>query len=129
MGLDAEHGKKMLQLLTSRYDDRHWRKKIEKTLSLPQSGVGDETQRRIFLYFKHALKAYKSHRAGVTTIVMPKDNEKDLADIPKNVLDQMQLHLVDTMDEVLKLSLAGPLPAAPPPSPAPEADLDMGTMH
>jgi hypothetical protein len=63
MALDAEHGKKMLQLLTSRYDDRHWRKKIEKTLSLPQSGVGDETQRRIFLYLKHGLKAYKSHRA------------------------------------------------------------------
>ena len=63
MALDTEHGKKMLQLLTSRYDDRHWRKKIEKTLSLPQSGVGDETQRRIFLYLKHGLKAYKSHRA------------------------------------------------------------------
>jgi ATP-dependent Lon protease len=74
-------------------------------------------------------KVLAAHRAGVTTIVMPKDNEKDLADIPKNVLDAMQLHLVDTMDEVLKLSLAGPLPAAPPPSPAPEADLDMGTTH
>jgi hypothetical protein len=63
MALDVEQGKKMLQLVTSRYDDRHWRKKIEKTLSLPQSGVGDETQRRIFLYLKHGLKAYKSHRA------------------------------------------------------------------
>ena len=63
MALDIEQGKKMLQLLTSRYDDRHWRKKIEKTLSLPQSGVEDETQRRIFLYLKHGLKAYKSHRA------------------------------------------------------------------
>ena len=63
MALDVEQGKKMLQLGTSRYEDRHWRKKIEKTLSLPQSGVGDETQRRIFLYLKHGLKAYKSHRA------------------------------------------------------------------
>jgi hypothetical protein len=63
MALDVEQGKKMLQLVTSRYDDRRWRKKIEKTLSLPQSGVGDETQRRIFLYLKHGLKAYKSHRA------------------------------------------------------------------
>src|SRR5918996_2231985 len=63
MALDAEHGKKMLQLLTSRYNDRHWRKKIEKTLSLPQSGIGDEVQRQIFLYLKHALKAYKSRRA------------------------------------------------------------------
>lgn len=53
----------MLQLVTSRYDRREWRKKIEKTLSLPQSGVGDETQRVIFLYLKHGLKAYKSRRA------------------------------------------------------------------
>jgi hypothetical protein len=63
MALDAEQGKRMLQLLTSRYDDRHWRKKIEKTLSLPATGVGDEVQREVFLYLKHALKAYKSRRA------------------------------------------------------------------
>jgi len=65
----------------------------------------------------------------VTTIILPKDNEKDLADIPKNVLDVMKLHLVGTMDEVLKLSLAGPLPTAPPPAPAADVDLDLGTMH
>ena len=47
MPLDADHGKTMLQLITSRYDDRHWRKKIEKTLSLPQSGVGDPAQQQI----------------------------------------------------------------------------------
>jgi hypothetical protein len=63
MALDAEQGRRMLQLLTSRYDDRHWRKKIEKTLSLPPTGVGDEMQRQIFLYLKHGLKAYKSRRA------------------------------------------------------------------
>lgn len=63
MALDAEQGQQMLQLLTSRYNDRHWRKKIEKTLSLPASGVGDETQRLIFLYLQHSLKAYKSRRA------------------------------------------------------------------
>ena len=63
MPLDAELGKKMLQLITSRYDDRHWRKPIEKTLSLPQSGVADSTQQQIFMYLKHGLKAYKSRRA------------------------------------------------------------------
>lgn len=63
MALDAETGKRMLQLITSRYDDRKWRKKIEKTLSLPPAGVGDERQRAIFLYLKHGLKAYKSRRA------------------------------------------------------------------
>lgn len=63
MPLDAELGKKMLQLITSRYDDRHWRKPIEKTLSLPQSGVADPLQQQIFMYLKHGLKAYKSRRA------------------------------------------------------------------
>jgi len=63
MALDAEQGKRMLQLLTSRYDDRRWRKKIEKTLSLPVAGVVDEAQRAVFLYLKHGLKAYKSRRA------------------------------------------------------------------
>ena len=63
MPLSAEQGRLMLQLLTSRYDDRHWRKKIEKTLSLPATGVGDETQRALFLYLKQDLRAYKSRRA------------------------------------------------------------------
>lgn len=63
MPLDTEAGKLMLQLITSRYEKREWRKKIEKTLSLPATGVGDELQRAIFLYLKHGLKAYKSRRA------------------------------------------------------------------
>jgi hypothetical protein len=63
MPLDTELGKKMLQLITSRYDDRHWRKQIEKTLSLPQTGVTDPVQQQIFIYLKHGLKAYKSRRA------------------------------------------------------------------
>jgi ATP-dependent Lon protease len=54
-----------------------------------------------------------AHRAGVTTILLPKDNEKDLADIPKNVLDALDIHMVSTMDDVLKLALTGPLPALP----------------
>ncbi len=56
-------------------------------------------------------KVLAAHRAGVTTIVMPRDNEKDLADIPKNVLDALSVHLVSTMDEVLKVALVSPLPA------------------
>ncbi len=63
MPLDAELGKKMLQLITSRYDDRHWRNKIQKTLSLPQSGVTDPIQQQIFMHLKLGLKAYKSRRA------------------------------------------------------------------
>tara|TARA_B100000949_G_scaffold194508_1_gene179243 strand:- start:232 stop:867 length:636 start_codon:yes stop_codon:yes gene_type:complete len=54
-------------------------------------------------------KVLAAHRAGVKTIILPKDNEKDLADIPKAVLDVLELHLVESMDEVLKLALAKPL--------------------
>jgi ATP-dependent Lon protease len=56
-------------------------------------------------------KVLAAHRAGVTNIVLPRDNEKDLADIPKNVLDTLNVHMVSTMDEVLKIALAEPLPA------------------
>jgi ATP-dependent Lon protease len=56
-------------------------------------------------------KVLAAHRAGVTNIVLPRDNEKDLADIPKNVLDTLDVHMVSTMDEVLKIALAEPLPA------------------
>ncbi|MEE9232294.1 MAG: hypothetical protein V3U07_02455 [Nitrospirales bacterium] len=63
MPLEPEDGAKVIQLITSRYDQREWRKKIEKTLSLPPSGIKDEEQRKIFLYFKIGLQAYKSRRA------------------------------------------------------------------
>jgi ATP-dependent Lon protease len=55
-------------------------------------------------------KVLAAHRAGVKTIVLPRENEKDLADIPKAVLDVMSVYLVETMDEVLKLAMAEPLP-------------------
>src|SRR5713226_4097060 len=59
-------------------------------------------------------KLLAAHRAGVKTIVLPKDNEKDLADIPKNILDTLHLYLVEKMDEVLTIALDGPLPAPLP---------------
>jgi len=55
----------------------------------------------------------------VKNIVLPKDNEKDLSDIPKNVLDALNIHMVEAMDEVLKIALLSPLPVILPPS-APE---------
>ena len=54
-------------------------------------------------------KVLAAHRAGVKTIILPKDNEKDLADIPKAVLDVMELHLVEFMDEVLRIAMTKPL--------------------
>jgi ATP-dependent Lon protease len=56
-------------------------------------------------------KVLAAHRAGVKNIVLPRENEKDLADIPKNVLDVMNVYMVETMDEVLKIAMAAPLPA------------------
>ena len=63
MPLDVEDGVKALQLVTSRYDQREWRKKIEKILSLPPGGFEDAVQRKIFIYLKLKLQAYKSRRA------------------------------------------------------------------
>jgi ATP-dependent Lon protease len=71
-------------------------------------------------------KVLAAHRAGVTTIILPRDNEKDLADIPKNVLDALKLHLVSTMDEVLKIALVGPLPARIPATPVVAEVTDAG---
>jgi ATP-dependent Lon protease len=59
-------------------------------------------------------KLLAAHRAGVGTIIVPKDNEKDLADVPKNVLDQLKIYMVEGMDEVLEQALSGPLPAGVP---------------
>jgi ATP-dependent Lon protease len=55
-------------------------------------------------------KLLAAHRAGLRNIVIPKENEKDLADIPKAVLDVMNVYMVETMDEVLKIAMAEPLP-------------------
>jgi ATP-dependent Lon protease len=68
-------------------------------------------------------KVLAAHRAAIKSILLPKDNEKDLADIPKNVLDAMDLYLVSSMDEVLKHALAGPLTPLPP-SPDTPVDID-----
>ena len=53
-------------------------------------------------------KILAAHRANLKTIILPRDNEKDLAEIPKAVLDELDLYMVDTMDEVLKIALTEP---------------------
>ena len=50
-------------------------------------------------------KVIAAHRAGITTVIMPKNNKKDLEDIPKSVATDLKFHYVDHMDEVLKLAL------------------------
>ena len=50
-------------------------------------------------------KLLAAHRHGIFEAVLPRDNEKDLPDIPENIRKEMKLHFVDTMDEVLKFAL------------------------
>jgi len=55
-------------------------------------------------------KLLAAHRLGLRTIILPKDNEKDLADVPPEILAQMAIHFVETMDQVLEIALERPLP-------------------
>ncbi|MEG0261254.1 MAG: endopeptidase La [Lysinibacillus sp.] len=52
-------------------------------------------------------KSLSAHRAGLTTIICPKDNERDIEDIPESVREQLTFKLVSTADEVLDLALDG----------------------
>ena len=57
-------------------------------------------------------KVLAAHRAGLTQVIMPSENEKDLQDVPDEVLQDLTIHFVDTMDEVLRLALVSPLAPA-----------------
>jgi len=59
-------------------------------------------------------KLLAAHRAGIRTIILPKDNQKDLGEIPTNIREDFQVHLVESMDEVLRIALTRP------PTPLPE---------
>jgi ATP-dependent Lon protease len=50
-------------------------------------------------------KVLAAHRFGVATVILPRDNEKDLPEIPANIQQEIALCFVDTMDEVLDLAL------------------------
>ena len=49
-------------------------------------------------------------RAGIFEVILPRANEKDIAELPDNIKNSMKLHFVDSMDEVLALALESPLP-------------------
>jgi ATP-dependent Lon protease len=64
-------------------------------------------------------KLLAAHRHGIFEVILPKDNEKDLPDIPEVIRKDMRLHFVESMDEVLKVALEREieaLPIAPGPS-------------
>lgn len=50
-------------------------------------------------------KLLAAHRIGIKTIILPKDNEKDLIEVPKDVISTFQVNLVEKLDEVLNIAL------------------------
>jgi ATP-dependent Lon protease len=52
-------------------------------------------------------KLLGAHRAGITTVVLPRDNEADLEDLPQEVLRQLEIHTVEEIDQVLPIALRG----------------------
>jgi ATP-dependent Lon protease len=61
-------------------------------------------------------KLLAAHRHGLLEAILPRDNEKDLPDIPENIRKDMKLHFVDSMDEVLRIALVTPLSEVVPAS-------------
>ena len=50
-------------------------------------------------------KLLAAHRGGIKTVLIPKDNVKDLEEIPGNVKENLVIHAVETIDEVVRLSV------------------------
>lgn len=65
-------------------------------------------------------KLLAAHRAGIQTVIIPRDNEKDLAEVPANVQQQMAVRFVETMGEVLDLALETKLESEVPLQPQPQ---------
>ena len=57
-------------------------------------------------------KLFAASRAGIETVVMPKRNEKDLRDVPEEVRDALDIHLVDTIEEALAVTFSPESPVA-----------------
>jgi ATP-dependent Lon protease len=56
-------------------------------------------------------KILAAYRYGARNVILPKENERDLAEIPEDISSQLNLHLVEHIDEVLRLALEKPLVA------------------
>jgi ATP-dependent Lon protease len=59
-------------------------------------------------------KVLGAHRAGITTIILPRDNEADMEDIPEEVRNQLTFHPVGTLDEAFAIALLPPVNGTPP---------------
>ncbi|HEY0198867.1 MAG TPA: endopeptidase La [Rhodanobacter sp.] len=58
-------------------------------------------------------KLLAAHRGGITTVIIPEDNKKDLADMPANITSSLEIHPVRWIDEVLDIALERPLQPNP----------------
>jgi len=79
-------------------------------------------------------KLLAAHRAGLFEVILPAENEKDIADVPENLRNAMKLHFVETMDQVLQLALEQPLPTTQDEStqaitPLPQPPVEGPTAH
>lgn len=50
-------------------------------------------------------KLLAAHRGGITDVIIPAENEKDLEEIPKNIIKNLQIHLASSIDDALKVAL------------------------
>ena len=64
-------------------------------------------------------KLLAAHRGGLTTVIIPKENEKDLVEIPIDIIETLQINVIETMDDVLQIALERL------PSPRPPANADL----
>jgi ATP-dependent Lon protease len=67
-------------------------------------------------------KLLAAHRMGLRTVLLSKDNEKDLAEIPQEILSSLTVKFVETMDEVLQIALERPIVPIEHPAVAPVAE-------
>src|SRR5438270_12432457 len=56
-------------------------------------------------------KVLAAHRSGIRTVILPRENERDLEDIPNHVREEMTFHFAVHCDEVLELALLDPVEA------------------
>ena len=80
-------------------------------------------------------KLLAAHRGGIKTVILPQENEKDLAEVPAKIKNSLSFHFVQHMDEVMALAIdlpkermlppveEGTPPAVPPHGGATEGDV------
>jgi len=74
-------------------------------------------------------KLLAAHRGGITTVIIPEENKKDLAEIPKNITEALSIHPVRWIDQVLDLALEQPLTPLPEPARVEPAAVTSESVH